>query len=86
MSRGFGDVDGVKNMEGMEYVVSLTNCREGISHLGVETMLNKLLLLEAVLPRKGNPTDSFSLFVLFLFGRQDRKLSYGSIFFYKYLM
>lgn len=86
MSRGLGNVEGVKNMEGMEYVVSLTNCREGLSHLGVETMFNKLLLLEAVLPRKGNPTDDFFLFVLFLFGLQHRKLSIWKYIFYKYLM
>lgn len=72
-------------MEGMEYVVSLTNCHEGLSHLGVETMLNKLLLLETVLPRQGNPTDSF-FFVLFLFGLQDRNLSIQKYIFYKYFM
>lgn len=73
-------------MEGMEYVVSWTNCHEGLSHLGVETMLNKLLLLETVLPRQGNPTDYFFLFVLFLFGLQDRKLSIWKYIFYKYFM
>lgn len=42
-----------RDMKGMEYVVSLTNCREGLLHLGVETMLNKSLFLEAASANTG---------------------------------